>query len=651
MKKRMIGLLLALALTLGLALPSVAVASASYSYDAYDALLYASEHWNDGKGLCAEFVWNCVEAGGLKLNKSGLDYSWRTTKGAVQGICNAMGKEYTGIADLPNVYGNGVNEKVGPGDVIIWYNTETGIAVHVALCCHADEAGAYFYGHNPAAEGAYVNDWGFDTKVVKFLDVSDVPSKDCSCKHYYDVRPDAWYHGYVEEILDKGLMKGLTDHRFAPEDTMTRAMLVTVLWRFNWEPLEGTNCFGDIPAEQWYTEAVTWASHNGIVNGVGAGRFEPEGTITREQLAAILYRYAKQRGDDVSLRVDLSAFPDRGKVSAYAEEALSWAVSVGLIGGSKVGSQTYLDPQGGATRAQVAAILLRFIDAYGVPGASGQCGDELYWEFASDGTLTVTGSGEMWDYVPYAPQNPASWKDCAKYLKTVILPEGLTKIGVYAFAWCDELTEIRFPEAGALTRIGASAFVGSEKLSAVHIPETVTSVGSNAYTGTAFYENESNWENNLLCADGWLLGIKASQEKTELTVKEGIKGISDRMFDHPCLEKVTLPDSVIYLGDRTFYECYFLREVRLPAGIKEIGEEMFYHCWHLEEIVIPANVERIGKSAFQKCSALTAMYFLGDAPELDARAIPGGTVLCYTDGAEGWTTPYWNGYQTQVWEP
>ncbi len=650
MKKRVLGLLLALAMVWGMTLPSVTVASASYSYDAYDALLYASEHWNDGKGLCAEFVWNCVEAGGLKLNKSGLDYSWRTTKGAVQGICNAMGKEYTGIADLENVYGNGVNEKVGPGDVIIWYNTETGIAVHVALCCHADEAGAYIYGHNPAAEGAYVNDWGFDTKVVKFLDVSDVPSKDCSCKHYYDVRPDAWYHGYVEEILDKGLMKGLTDHRFAPEATMTRAMLVTVLWRFNWEPLEGTNCFGDIPAEQWYTEAVTWASHNGIVNGVGAGRFDPEGTITREQLAAILYRYAKQRGDDVSARADLSTFPDRGRVSAYAEEAMAWAVAAGLVSGSKVGNQTYLDPQGSATRAQVAAILLRFIEAYGVPGDSGQCGDELYWEFTPDGTLTITGNGEMWDY-GMALVNLAPWGDCAKYIKKVTLPEGLTKIGKGAFAWCEALSEVCFSENGSLTRIEIWAFHNCEVLSEICIPESVTSIGEYAYGGTAFAADEANWENGLLYADGWLLNFTGNLSVTEVTVKEGTKGIADRMFHSDFLERVTLPDSVIYLGDRAFYECNFLKEVRLPAGIKEIGSEMFYNCWHLEQIVLPEKVEKIGEKAFNGCSALMSVYFLGNAPVVESAAIPHGAVLYYTEGAEGWTSPYWNGYLTQLWEP
>ena len=177
-----------------------------------------------------------------------------------------------------------------------------------------------------------------------------------------DVSENAWYKDAVDYAVTNGLMNGTGNNQFEPESTMTRAMLVTVLWRYAGEPLEGENSFTDVPTGQWYTDAVAWAAHNGIVGGVGDGKFDPGGKITREQMAAILYRYCNSQGIDTSKRAELSAFPDGGKVSAYATEALSWAVAEGLINGTQKGSATYLDPQGNATRAQVATILMRFIE-------------------------------------------------------------------------------------------------------------------------------------------------------------------------------------------------------------------------------------------------------------------------------------------------
>lgn len=139
---------------------------------------------------------------------------------------------------------------------------------------------------------------------------------------------------------------------------MTRAMLVTVLWRYAGEPVEGTNNFTDIPSGQWYTNAVVWAATNGIVNGVGDNKFNPDGNISREQMATILYRYSDSQGIDTSASTDLNSFPDASKVSGYAADAIKWAVAEGLINGS----DGKLLPQGNATRAQVATILMRFIE-------------------------------------------------------------------------------------------------------------------------------------------------------------------------------------------------------------------------------------------------------------------------------------------------
>lgn len=145
---------------------------------------------------------------------------------------------------------------------------------------------------------------------------------------------------------------------------MTRAMLVTVLWRMDGKPgAAGGSSFTDVPRGQWYTEAVAWAAENGVVNGVGGGRFEPDGNVTREQIATILYRYAGLRGVPTGGRADLGSFPDGGAVSGWAYDALSWANAAGLIAGTREGGVDYLAPQQNATRAQVAVILMRYLGA------------------------------------------------------------------------------------------------------------------------------------------------------------------------------------------------------------------------------------------------------------------------------------------------
>lgn len=184
----------------------------------------------------------------------------------------------------------------------------------------------------------------------------------CDCKQFTDVAgPNDWTHKGIGFAIRNGLFSGMSATTFEPNTAMTRAMLVTVLWRYAGKPIEGTNSFTDVPNGQWYSDAVTWAAENGIVAGVGNGRFDPEGKITREQMAAILYRYAAKVGISTENRNELR-FPDAGKVSSYATDALQWAVANGLVSGSKENGVTYLHPQGNATRAQVASILMRFIE-------------------------------------------------------------------------------------------------------------------------------------------------------------------------------------------------------------------------------------------------------------------------------------------------
>ena len=185
--------------------------------------------------------------------------------------------------------------------------------------------------------------------------------RDCPSYAFRDVNRGDWFHEAVDFAVENGLFNGMSSIRFEPNTPMTRAMLVTVLWRYEGSPRGGSTTFRDVPSGQWYTEAVSWAAANGIVDGVGNNRFEPNGSITREQLAAILFRYSQSKGYDTSERGSFAGFPDTNKISRWASDSYSWAVGEKLITGNVIRGVSYLDPQGHATRAQVATILMRYI--------------------------------------------------------------------------------------------------------------------------------------------------------------------------------------------------------------------------------------------------------------------------------------------------
>lgn len=176
---------------------------------------------------------------------------------------------------------------------------------------------------------------------------------------FADIPSGSWYYDDVAYVYDTGLMTGLTATTFGPNLSTTRGMIVTILWRMENEPVAKHGCpFADVRRGSYYEQAIAWASENGIVTGFDASTFAPDRAITREQLAAILFRFAAYRGmDAVTLRETLSSFQDQAAISAYAVSALNWAVGEGLM----QGTGDKLEPTGSATRAQVAAMLRRFI--------------------------------------------------------------------------------------------------------------------------------------------------------------------------------------------------------------------------------------------------------------------------------------------------
>ena len=176
---------------------------------------------------------------------------------------------------------------------------------------------------------------------------------------FADVPASAWYYNAVEYVYENGLMSGVSGGRFAPDDTLTRAMLVQTLYAMEGRPASASAGFADVASGDWYASAVNWAAANGVVSGVSETGFGPNNALTREQLALILYRFAQYKGYDVTGTSDLAAYADGSSVSGWAAEAMGWAVDAGLISG--VGGNQ-IAPTGTASRAQVAQILMNFCE-------------------------------------------------------------------------------------------------------------------------------------------------------------------------------------------------------------------------------------------------------------------------------------------------
>lgn len=190
---------------------------------------------------------------------------------------------------------------------------------------------------------------------VSYVKATETPSK----TKFNDVSANDWFASAVDYVTGKGMMNGTADNTFSPKANTTRGMVVTVLYRLENQPSTSAASFTDVASGAYYANAVAWANANGIVSGYGSGKFGPNDKVTREQLAAILYRYAQYKKYDVSGAKSLDGYTDAQSVSSYAVPALQWANAAGIVTG-KSGSK--LDPKGNATRAEVAAMLMRFCE-------------------------------------------------------------------------------------------------------------------------------------------------------------------------------------------------------------------------------------------------------------------------------------------------
>lgn len=190
---------------------------------------------------------------------------------------------------------------------------------------------------------------------VSYVKATETPSE----TKFNDVSANDWFASAVDYVTGKGMMNGTADNTFSPKAHTTRGMVVTVLYRLENQPSTSAASFTDVASGAYYANAVAWANANGIVSGYGSGKFGPNDKVTREQLAAILYRYAQYKKYDVSGAKSLDGYTDAQSVSSYAVPALQWANAVGVVTGK---SGNKLDPKGNATRAEVAAMLMRFCE-------------------------------------------------------------------------------------------------------------------------------------------------------------------------------------------------------------------------------------------------------------------------------------------------
>ena len=195
------------------------------------------------------------------------------------------------------------------------------------------------------------------TGIISGIVASGALQPGASASQFADLTAGSWYYGGVRCALENGLMTGTSARTFAPDRPVTRAMLVTILWRLAGEPYGRVSPFEDVLPGSWYAQAVSWAYDKGIVTGVTATSFQPGAPVTREQLCAILCRYAALTGKNTAASAPLDAYTDRAQVSAYAEASVRWALQAGLLTGVGDGR---LAPRSGATRAQLAVLLQRF---------------------------------------------------------------------------------------------------------------------------------------------------------------------------------------------------------------------------------------------------------------------------------------------------
>ena len=490
---------------------------------------------------------------------------------------------------------------------------------------------------------------------------------------FKDVPADSWYAQAVEECVKRNLFQGVNATSFAPNRSMTRAMLVTVLWRYEGRPGGQSAGFSDVPNGTWYTDAVNWAAQENIVNGVGKNKFNPDGTITREQLATILYRYAQGKGLNTDISADPNTFPDGGEISTWAADGFAWALGYELISGIKSGSTVTLKPQGNATRAQVATILLRLIEkaeeeATLLPDLttalySGEVkteeGTDLTWALYEDGLLQIGGTvpenwkPDQWKLPWYTYREqitevefltgveyvwPAAFSSYPN-LQRVKMADTVVAVQDSAFYKCQNLREIRF-SSGLLT-LEAAAFQSCTALETAELPKGLLHIGVSAFAGCTGLKELSLPENLKTVGAS---AFKICRQLTEVIFPDSVQSLGKGTFEGcTALQRVILPQGLSELNGETFMKCSSLTDVILPVALDAMKGGEFYECTSLEELVFYPMFRHLYRGTFKGCTSLQALCFLNEniiLSGVDYEAFgPVGQVTVY--GIPGGNVEYW----------
>ena len=489
---------------------------------------------------------------------------------------------------------------------------------------------------------------------------------------FRDIPADSWYLSDVRQAVALNLFNGVSETQFGPTRSMTRAMLVTVLWRYEGEPNSSPSIFTDVASGAWYKDAVDWASEQEIVNGVGKGKFNPDGTITREQLATILYRYAQKKGMLADITGDISTFPDGSSVSSWAETGLSWALGHGLINGVAKNGTTFLNPEGNATRAQVSAILVRFIDKLATqtpalpdltdaidggivnPYQSGSV--RLHWGLYESGVLRFGIEGASGIYVNKEELPWTKYTDqirrveilnsvesvnadmFSEYpnLESVSLAESVWLIGEFAFQNCPKLKDVQLSDK--ITFINRYAFAGCTALEEIRLPKALTEMSYSVFRDCTSLQAVEFGSNIRKIGDSCFYNCTALEE---IVLPDSIRGKADlgsAMFSYcTSLKKVVMPIGLEKVDGWMFYGCTGLEEVELPYAATEIGDSVFYNCSSLEQVVLPFLLKKMQSGQFVGCTALKEVYALNTT--LEVFYVGSGEAL-YPFGDPGKVTVY-----------
>jgi len=279
-------------------------------------------------------------------------------------------------------------------------------------------------------------------------------------------------------------------------------------------------------------------------------------------------------------------------------------------------------------------------------GVSGTCGASASWSLVSDGTLTVSGSGEMTDFNESSP-----WYAYAVEIKNIVIGNQITSLGSYAFYHCTNITSVEIPSS--VTAIGDYVFYGCSLLATVNIPSSVKSIGAGAFSYCTVLSQIEIPSSVKTIGNNAFTKCKAL---TEIKIPSSVTGMGNGVFSYcSLLTEIEIPASVENFGSSVFSKCTALKSVTFASGSKipGIGNTAFDGCTSLTTINIPSTVTSIGSFAFDGCTKLTSVYFEGDAPLTVGTGafLADKVTLYYIDGKNGWTKSTWNGYKTETYTP